>query len=311
MPKFSVIIPLYNKGVHIQDTLESVFNQQFTDFEIIIVNDGSTDDGYKKIHALNHPKIHCYTTVNKGVAAARNLAMQHAEGAFFAFLDADDFWTPTHLYDLNELIQQHPNCGLYASNYYFDYGNNFIVHPKFPTLPKSSNWSGVVLDFFLASIHNRIAWTSALAIPKETLSSVGNFNTRFTTGQDTDFWLRIAIQKPVAFTKKVSAIYNTTAINRLTNLNPKKRKFMTFEAFLEAEKTNSSLKKLNDIHRAELAIKHYIINDIKTGDFYKKNLNYNNINWKKHLLLLLPKQILKPLWLFKQWLKSKKIDFYT
>ncbi len=311
MPKFSVIIPLYNKGAHILNTLDSVFKQGLNDYEIIIVNDGSTDDGWEKVSAITDKRLLCFNQEKKGVSFARNFAMKQAKGAFFAFLDADDLWTPSHLKDLNTLIETFPNCGMYATNYFFDHGNNFKIYPKFPTLPKNSNWRGIVPDFFKASLTYRIISTISVAIPKEITSSIGYFDTNFTSGQDTDYWTRIALKHPVAFTKEISAIINVAASNRISDTPPTSRKFMTFDKFSEAEKNNKSLKKFNDLYRAELAIKHYIVNDIKTGDFYKKNLSYNNINWKKHLLLLLPKQILKPLWLFKQWLKSKKIDFYT
>ena len=83
---------------------------------------------------------------------------------------------------------------------------------------------------------------------------------------------------------------------------------MTFDKFKDEEKTNSSLKKFNDMYRVELAIKHKIVGDTFTYAYYKKDIDSNNINWKQVILLKLPISILKPLWLFKQWLKTKKND---
>jgi len=310
MPFFSVIIPLYNKEAHILDTLKSVYDQSFTDYEIIIVNDGSTDNSWEKIKDFENSKLKIFNNENQGVSQARNFAMKQAKGDYLAFLDADDFWKNSHLQDLFDLTQNYPNCGLYCTNYIFDYGNNFRISPKFPNLPADHNWSGIVSDFFLASLKFRIATTISVAIPKEVIRTIGLFDTNFTSGQDTDYWTRIALQYPVSFVKKRSAIINVSADNRISNTHASKRRFMTFEKFSEEEKKNISLKKFNDMHRAELAIKHKIVGDTKIVDFYKSDIDYGNINWKKKLLLKLPTSILILLWKFKQWLKTKKIDSY-
>ncbi|NQY28604.1 MAG: glycosyltransferase family 2 protein [Flavobacteriaceae bacterium] len=310
MSFFSVIIPLYNKEAHILDTLKSIFDQNFKDYEIIIVNDGSTDNSWEKIKDLENSKLKTFNNENQGVSQARNFAMKQAKGDYFTFLDADDIWGENHLQDLFKLTLDYPNCGLYCTNYTYDYGNDFIVKPIFPTLPKNNDWKGIVSDFFLASLKFRIATTISVAIPNKIVNTIGYFDTNFTSGQDTDYWTRIALLYPVAFTKKTSAVINIAADNRISNTHPSKRKFMTFEKFLEDEKTNTSLKKFNDMYRSELAIKHKIVGDTKTADFYKSNIDYANINWKKKILLKLPNSILMPLWKFKQWLKTKKIDSY-
>ncbi len=308
MPKFSVIITLYNKEKHILNTLNSVFKQTFTDYEIIVVNDGSTDSGLQIISELKKNNLFIFDTLNQGVSAARNFAMQQAAGDFFAFLDADDIWLPHHLNNLNQLIINFPNCGLYATNYCFNYGSNFTVNTEFPTLPKDKNWNGIIDDFFLASITNRVALTSAIAIPKKILENIGGFNIKYNSGEDTDYWTRIVLKKPVAFTKNISLNYNCIADSKISNINPSQRKFMTFDDFLEDEKQNISLKKFNDMYRAELALKHRIIGDYKTCTYYLKNINYNNASKITQLLLKLPAFFLKPLWKIKQWLKTKKID---
>jgi len=310
MPFFSVIIPLYNKEAHILDTLKSVYEQSFTDYEIIIVNDGSTDNSWEKIKGLGNSKLKTFNNENQGVSQARNFAMKQAKGDYFAFLDADDFWENSHLQDLFDLTLNYPNCGLYCTNYIFDYGNNFIINTHFPKLPKDKTWQGIVSDFFITSTKFRIAWTSAVAIPRKTMHNIGLFDVNFSSGQDTDYWTRIALKSNVAFTKKISAHYNVSADNRITNIIPKHRKFMTFEKFHREEQTNLSLKKFNDMCRAELAIKHKVIGDTLTYKYYKKNINLKNINWKKTLLLKLPTSLTKLLWSFKQWLKTKKIDSY-
>jgi len=309
MPKFSIIIPLYNKANHIKDTLNTVFKQTFTDYEIIIVNDGSTDDSLQVVSDLKDERIKLFNIKNQGVSAARNFAMLQAKGEYFAFLDADDVWLPNHLEELNKLITHYPGCGMYCSNYEFDYGN-FKTAPKFPTLPKDKNWNGIIEDYFEASLTNRISWTSAIAIPKSILTTIGGFNTQLTHGEDTEYWSRIALKHKIAFTKKVSAIYKLDGANRACKLELKKRKIMSFDLFLKDEKQNTSLKKFNDGYRYEYALQHKVNGDLKTCTHYLKDINWENISVKKKILIQLPAPILHKLWQLKQWLKSKQIDLY-
>ena len=91
MPKISVVIPLYNKGFIISETLESLLAQTFTDFEIVIVNDGSTDNSFEIVSQFTDSRINLFQQENKGAAAARNLGIEKATGELIAFLDADDY----------------------------------------------------------------------------------------------------------------------------------------------------------------------------------------------------------------------------
>lgn len=308
MPKFSVIIPLYNKDAHIVDTIISVLNQSFTDFEIIVVNDGSTDDSLLEVKKITDKRLTIYNRDNKGVSQTRNFAMQQAKGEYFSFLDADDIWKKNHLQNLNELITEFPNCGMYCTNYYFDYGCGYIINPKFPTLPKIDNWQGIVSDFFKGSMQYRIAWTSAVAIPSDSIKTIGFFNKNITLGpgEDTEYWSKLALRKPVAFSKKQTAIYKTDAINRISKISPSKRKHMTFDNFLEDEKNNPSLKKFNDMYRIEYALHQKMSGNDSLFEYYKKGINYNSITLKNRILLSLPQFALISLWHCKQLVKRLK-----
>ena len=111
MPFLSVIIPLYNKESYIKNTLRSVLEQNFTDFEIIIVNDGSTDNSLEIVSSFKDERIQVIHQPNSGASSSRNKAIQSAKTQYIAFLDADDFWFPNHLEELVQLIQDFPNCG--------------------------------------------------------------------------------------------------------------------------------------------------------------------------------------------------------
>ena len=108
MAFFSVIIPLYNKENHIENTLKSVLNQTFQDFEIIIIEDCSTDDSKKKAESFLFEKIKIIQhEKNKGLSASRNTGIENSNSSFLAFLDADDIWHKNYLEKIFELIQNH------------------------------------------------------------------------------------------------------------------------------------------------------------------------------------------------------------
>jgi glycosyltransferase involved in cell wall biosynthesis len=109
MPLISVIIPLYNKEQFIEATLLSVLNQTFSDYEIIIINDGSTDKSVEVVNSFDDNRIILYTTKNKGVSHARNFAISKANSDLIALLDGDDQWEPTHLENLYKLYTNFPH----------------------------------------------------------------------------------------------------------------------------------------------------------------------------------------------------------
>jgi len=112
MPKVSVIIPCYNQGKYLEDALTSVYNQTFQDLEIIIINDGSTDDSQEITDKIEHPKVIKIHQVNKGVVSARNEGIKRASGEFILPLDADDKIAPTYIEKAVYHIEKNPNLGI-------------------------------------------------------------------------------------------------------------------------------------------------------------------------------------------------------
>jgi glycosyltransferase involved in cell wall biosynthesis len=203
MPDISIIIPLYNKENHIRVTLKSVLAQTFQDFEIIIVNDGSTDDSIKEISLIKDHRIMLFTIENQGVSYARNYGIERAGTDFIAFLDADDYWYPDHLEDLKILSERFPDCGLYAKGFESVYYGKHTIASKF--MGMDSPFLGIVKDYFYHSLKSQIVWTSAVAIPTKILKTYGNFDVTLKAGEDTDLWTRIALYEKVAFDSKISA----------------------------------------------------------------------------------------------------------
>ena len=115
----SVVIPLYNKEKSITSTLRTVLNQTFRDYEIVIVNDGSTDGSVEEIEKVQDDRIRLVHQPNAGVSAARNRGIEEAKGDLIAFLDADDEWKPEYLATQYHLFQKYPECSVFACNYEF------------------------------------------------------------------------------------------------------------------------------------------------------------------------------------------------
>lgn len=116
-PLFSVIIPAYNVGNYIESCLRSVFEQSCSDFEVIVINDGSTDDTEENIRKLQDFKLRLITQKNSGVSVARNRGIQEANGKYIAFMDGDDMWAPSHLADASLFFAEHPDVSWYAASY--------------------------------------------------------------------------------------------------------------------------------------------------------------------------------------------------
>ena len=205
----SVVIPLYNKEHQIAKTLQSVFAQTYTDYEIVIVNDGSTDNSVEVVEKINNPRIRMINQQNAGVSAARNKGIEEAKGEYIALLDADDEWKPEYLETIAKMIRKYPECDVFTTRYDFkdEFGNrhdNFINGLKFP-------YEDGVLDnyFNIASISDAPLWTSAVVASKKALCYIGGFPEGVTSGEDLLTWAKLACNFKIAYSKKISATYYT------------------------------------------------------------------------------------------------------
>lgn len=206
---FSIVIPLYNKEHQIADTLRSVFAQSFTDYEIVIVNDGSTDNSVTAVEAIDDPRIRLISQANAGVSAARNRGIEEARGKYIALLDADDLWHPDFLTTIADLIARYPKCDVFATRYDFtdEFGNKkpSIIN-NFPFNGKD----GILSNYFEVAINSDAPlWTSVVVTSKNALQSVGGFPVGITSGEDLLTWARLACRFKIAFSQTVCATYYT------------------------------------------------------------------------------------------------------
>jgi glycosyltransferase involved in cell wall biosynthesis len=212
--KFSVIIPLLNKGPYIARAIESVLNQTTQNFEIIIIDGGSKDDGPKIVKSFKDPRIHFLVQIGKGVSNARNEAVNFAENDFIAFLDADDEWMPKHLETILRLIEIYPEAGMYSTAYKIQTVNGKIVRADYKNIPNPP-WEGLLPDYFKSSaLGDAPVWTSVVVIPKKIFYEMGGFPEGYWFGEDLDLFFKIAVKYPVAFSWYIGGLYHFDASNR-------------------------------------------------------------------------------------------------
>ena len=226
--KFSIIIPLYNKAPYVRKALESVFAQTYTDYELIVVDDGSTDDSASIVQQFIDERlkvkgeetsravtstynlspityklsVRLITQSNAGVSAARNSGVAASSGDYIAFLDADDWWEPTYLEKMAQHIEDYSEAGLYASNYmYYKPGKTRVAVKNIETgyfnYPKSYYEGGAMP-----------IWTGATLIPRRVMDEMGGFLLGIKLGEDFLLWAKIAMQYKVAFLNEPLAWYN-------------------------------------------------------------------------------------------------------
>lgn len=222
-PKLSVIIPLYNKAPYVRKALESVLAQTYTNFELIVVDDGSTDgsseiaeqfiDERLKVKDSNNSiaETNAYNLspinyklirqANAGVAAARNNGVAQAQGDYLAFLDADDWWEPTYLEQMARLIEDYPDAGLYACNYIYYKPGKTRIALNIPTgyinYPKAYYESGAMPVTSITAIMHR-----------KVFNEMGGFPLGIKLGEDFLLWAKTAMHYPVAFCEDALAYYN-------------------------------------------------------------------------------------------------------
>ncbi len=212
MPTVSVIIPLYNKEPYISRTLNSVLCQTFQDFEIIVVDDGSTDKSAEMVKSFTDPRILLIQQENKGVSVARNRGVKESNSNLITFLDADDEWEPKFLETILRLKENYPNAGLYSTAYKVcgQYGK--MINFQYQTIP-SPPWEGVLSNYFNFVTLDYSLITSAVGVPKEIFIELGAFSPGIRWSEDTDMWGRIALKYKIAFSTYIGAIYHHDVVN--------------------------------------------------------------------------------------------------
>ena len=204
-PRFSIIVPLYNKADYVRKALESILTQSYTNYEVVIIDDESTDNSLSIVNdfvkTVESGKWKVESQPNSGVAAARNNGVAKSKGEFVCFLDADDWWEPTWLEEMDRLIREYPDAGLYATNYvYYKPGKTHValnLERGYINYPEAYLQSG---SMPVTSI--------TTCMPRKVFDEMGGFPVGIKLGEDFLLWAKTALHYKVAFCEKPLAYYN-------------------------------------------------------------------------------------------------------
>lgn len=212
MALISVIIPVYNGEKTIQATLESVFQQTFPDFELIIINDGSTDKTLAKVCQYNDPRLSIYTNIRQGAAVSRNRGFQYSTGEYIAFLDADDLWTVDKLESQLKALKDHPSATVaYSWTDYINEAGNKLYSGSYLAL-NGDIYSNLLVRNFLENGSNPM-------MKRQAFIDIGGFDESLEGGQDWDLYLRLAAKYQFIAVPQVQIYYRVSSGSISSNLS--------------------------------------------------------------------------------------------
>src|SRR5699024_7272606 len=292
---FSIVIPLYNKKAHIKRAIKSILQQTYQKFEIIVIDDGSTDNSYEEIKEIKDSRLSIYREDNEGVSVARNFGVEKANNDYIAFLDADDVWHSLFLESILNLIREYPDAGAYASSYNFRTLNN--IKKANININFHKGQAGLV-DYFKSTLNDPLISASSVVIRKDVFDTIGGFMPDLTRGEDLEMWCRIALNYKIAYINKVLASYYLDSENKATDISPAYSKSFMFyaEGILEEQKRNGN----DSIYFEEYMIRRilnkvrFLIEEKKYKDArkilykYRYTEFYKKIWWKNFLLTFIP-----------------------
>lgn len=247
---FSIVMPLYNKAPYVRHAIESVIAQSDGDWELIVVDNSSTDEGFSVVEKMAEVdnRIRLFQQSNRGASAARNLAAAKAHGDYLCFLDADDWWDVRYLEAMRGLIERHPDAGIYSATYYIVKNGRTRVAP----IGIPSDFIEGPLDYCSVYAQTLCMPTncSVACVPRQLFLSIGGFREQLTLGEDLELWLRITDKYPFILLNRPLSYYNQDAnpqyraIKRMHD--PKHHVLWNLDLWEEREKTDDNYKRLVD-----------------------------------------------------------------
>ena len=210
-PSISVVVPLYNKVQSISRALDSILSQTVKDFEVIVVNDGSTDGSDRVVESYSDPRVILISQTNQGVSVARNNGILSAHSDIIAFLDADDQWDSNFLETIMDLHKKWPSAGLYGAAYRVITTGGKVYNRICSQFQEPS----LVENYFF--VKNKVRWmlisTSGMAISRQAFIDAGGFPMGYKTGEDEFLRAKIALSYPIAYSPVVCSTYHVLSVN--------------------------------------------------------------------------------------------------
>ena len=296
--KFSVIIPLYNKAPYVRKAVESVIKQTFGNWELIVVDDGSTDGGGDVVRSFSDNRIQFVKQDNAGVSVARNRGVAKSTAPYICFLDADDWWEPTFLEEMAKLIAEYPDAGIYGTNYYI------VKNGKRRLAPIGVEEGFVEGEVNYCQVYAKTLcmplWTGAVCMPRAVFNIAGGFPAGIKLGEDFLLWIQVALKHKVVLLNKPLSNYNQDVDSSFRGTHNKRydpNTFMTFhfDRFAEEEEKNNDLKILLDRLRV-----YSLMNFRKNNMFPDKvrheivKVDFTNVNFIYRFYYMAPYWVVKP-----------------
>lgn len=285
--EISVVVPLYNKKKSVLETMKAALNQTFNNYEIIVVDDGSTDHSAELVETIKNEKLKIYRKENTGVSDTRNFGITKAQGDYIAFLDADDLWDNLYLERLHMMIESAPECGMFVQNYQtvrFDDLPLKLNSPK-GHIEVYKNWEEVFSEMPLV--------TPAIAVNKKKFIDSGCFDTSLSIGEDLEAWLRISLQYPVCYLNETHVLVVLFSKEYHSRIVPKDyTKHYTYKLVTQKEKY-LNLKDNIFVHRLINRAIFYAYQNFswdknyKAAHFLKRNLKFNLLSRKDKIKYIL------------------------
>ena len=257
---FSVIIPLYNKAPYIAKAIESVLGQTYRDFEVIVIDDGSTDQSLEVAKTFENKSITIVSQPNSGVSTARNNGVKIAKHPYICFLDADDWWHPTFLEEMKRLITDFPDAGIYGSGYYIVKNGQERIAP----IGVPQGFERGIIDYceVYAKTLCMPLTSISVVIPKHIFDEEKGFKSQLKFGEDFDLWIRITLKHKVILVNKSLAYYNQdvdvnnrgVAVHK--TYSPVNHFIFNLDYLYDNEKNNHRLKILLDKLRVYILLKY-------------------------------------------------------
>lgn len=299
---FSVIIPLYNKAPYVAKAIESVLGQTYRDFEVIVIDDGSTDQSLEVAKTFENKSITIISQPNSGVSTARNNGVKLAKHPYICFLDADDWWHPTFLEEMKRLITDFPDAGIYGSGYYIVKNGQERIAP----IGVSQGFERGIIDYceVYAKTLCMPLTSISVVIPKHIFDEEKGFKSQLKFGEDFDLWIRIALKHKVILINKPLAYYNqdvdvnNRAIGSRFYKPEEHMLFSNYGDFMHNEGFRFLFERL-----ALYGLLSYYLNDVNKLEVYQI---LSEINWDKHESKYHQYYKKFPRWAVKVWFKIIK-----
>ena len=302
---FSVVIPLYNKEAYVAKTLNSVLNQTYQNFEVIIISDCSTDNSLGVVKAVHDHRIKIIEhSENKGLSASRNTGISAATHPYIAFLDADDYWDSTYLETIRNLVKEYPDESVFATHYRENFKSKlFIPKSKFPQSAKGK--SGLVRDFFVINLGRLILTQSCIVVHKSVFKKVGYYDEDVTFAEDIDFYIRCFSDYNLAFHNQQLCTILCHDPNSITRNSNSKKIYPKLEEYLSG---SDRQKKFINFYFYCFCQKLKGERKFEEMKIFQKKIDLKFLNFTQRVLLSSPHYIFRQIIFFKKIVKSFGIE---